>query len=273
VQLNEHIALQYVISNDSVLFDVEAVLPAGTAYFAVGLSQTGSMKGADMAVLRNAAAAAADAAQEGTGAAEIAAAEAGRSTSSIRHPSNQASGWWLADSYAPGFVMPVVDAQQDLKLLSLSYSAANSTLRASWLRPLVPCDDVHDLPLAEGMPVHVLWAYGSSWGYHGASRGSKLIAFARQGGREKFSGKPLKQQLAGVCDSSSSSSDGSTEHTHCASHAAAEPAGRDAVSESGSRGDGANESDIRVLDVLLPVDIPPQETTYTIKYFKLPDDL
>jgi hypothetical protein len=181
----------------------------------------------------------------------------------------------LADSYAPGFVMPVVDAQQDLKLLSLSYSAANSTLRATWLRPLVPCDDLHDLPLAEGMPVYVLWAYGSSWGYHGASRGSKLIAFARQGGRGVSLAAGVSNQVAGDISSNRSSSRSS--HTkHRASHTAAGPAAVDTVSESGSRSEGVgvpDMSDISVLDLVFPVDIPPQQTTYTIKYFKLPDNL
>jgi hypothetical protein len=120
VQLMPNIALHYTLNTDtSVMFNVEAVLPADTAYFGLGISELGSMKGADMAIFHNT--------QLSKGAPTT--------------PTNQAGGWALVDSYAPGFVTPVLDTHQDVKLVSLSYTPSNNTLHASWLRPLVPCDE------------------------------------------------------------------------------------------------------------------------------------
>jgi hypothetical protein len=91
------------------------------------------------------------------------------------------NSWQLIDAHATGFVAPAADVQQDVKLLSLAFSN-NNTLAATWLRPLVPCatgsEATQDLPLAVGMPIFLIWAYGPSWAYHGDNRGNKLISFA-----------------------------------------------------------------------------------------------
>jgi hypothetical protein len=246
VQLTPNITLRYTLnSNSSVLFDVEAVLTADTVYFGLGLSELGSMKGADMAIFHNT--------QLSKGAATT--------------TTNQAGGWALVDSYAPGFVTPVADTHQDIKLVSLSYTPSNNTLHVSWLRPLVPCDEQQDLPLAVGMPVHVIWAHGPSWAYHGPNRGGKLIKFA-QDASTAAAGEPPG-------NSSHATDMLSTTSAKSSGDASTPKVSRGLLVESNStagRANDVNASDVRVLDLVFPVDIPPQETTYRVMYFKLPDD-
>lgn len=254
VQLSSNIALQYVVAGDSIMFDVEARLPNNTAYLGVGLSQLGSMKGTDMAILHNTAAEAVDS-----------------SSSTSRLASNRASGWWLVDSYASGFVQPVDDDHQDLKLVSLRYSSSNSTLRATWIRPLVPCDDSQDLPLTVGMPVHIIWAYGSFWAYHGPNRGGQLVKFALPGSNGGGAGG----SATGSNKDSGASSSGKPALLMSADPAAASTTGSEGVgNSSGSAGLSApgNASGLQVLDLVFPFDLPAQETTYRVLYFKLPDD-
>lgn len=242
VQLTPNITLRYTLnSNSSVLFDVEAVLPADTVYFGLGLSELGSMKGADMAIFHNT--------QLSKGAATT--------------TTNQAGGWALVDSYAPGFVTPVLDTHQDVKLVSLSYTPSNNTLHASWLRPLVLCDKQQDLPLAVGMPVHVFWAYGPSWAYHGPNRGDKLIKFAQDASTDAAGQMPGNSSHATdmLSTTNGATSDGAGTPTST----------RGLLVEGNSTADTAG-SDMRVLDLVFPIDIPAQETTYRVMYFKLPDD-
>lgn len=245
VQLNPNITLQYaLVGSDQVLFHVDASLPPNTAYFGLGLSELGSMKGADMAIFHHSnsnsqASAVSSQPQEGS-------------------TTNSIAGWHLVDSYAPGFVTPVADSQQDVKLLDLSYSASNNTLSATWQRPLVPCvvnggggggdqaASEEDLPLAVGMPVHVIWAHGRSWAYHGRNRGGKLIKFALEDGASSTGGDNSSSTAA--LNGTTSSMDAATGSSN------------------------GNESDIRVLDLVFPADTPPQETTYWVQYIKLPDD-
>jgi hypothetical protein len=264
VQLTPNITLRYTLNSDSsVLFDVQAVLSADTAYFGLGLSELGSMKGADMAIFHNT--------QLSKGAATT--------------PTNQAGGWTLVDSYAPGFVTPVPDTRQDIKLVSLSYTPSNNTLHASWLRPLVPCDEQQDLPLAVGMPVHVIWAYGPSWAYHGPNRGGKLIKFAQDASTAAAGQMPGNSShatdLLSTTSGASSNGDGDKDSTPKSSRGllidsnsttdSGELEGHDANATQSPSTD-VNSSDVRVLDLVYPVDIPAQETTYKVMYFKLPDD-
>lgn len=192
-QLSSDITLRWGVQKDVITFAVAAQLPANTAYLGIGLSELGSMKGADIALFN----------KTSTGA------------------------WTLVDSYAAGFQRPVADRSQDLKLLGVQYS--NGVLSASWQRHLTPCD-----PLDLGIPptpIHVIWAHGSEWGYHGsATRGSKLMSFLGNG----------------------------------LTAAVTSPA---FVTEADSSSNG-----LKVLDITFPVEIPAQETTYFIKYFKLPND-
>jgi hypothetical protein len=258
-----NIALHYTLNTDtSVMFNVEAVLPADTAYFGLGLSELGSMKGADMAIFHNT--------QLSKG------APATTST-------NQAGGWALVDSYATGFVTPVADTHQDVDLLSLSYTASNNTLHASWLRPLVPCDDEQDLPLAVGMPVHVIWAYGPSWAYHGPNRGGNLIKFAQDVGTAAAEQMPGNSSHAtdmlSTTSGASSNDDGDKDSTPKSSrgllidsNSTTDSGEGSDVNATQSPSTDVNASDVRVLDLVFPVDIPLQETTYKVMYFKLPDD-
>jgi hypothetical protein len=149
-----------------------------------------------------------------------------------------APGWQLVDAYAPGFVRPVADKQQDTKLLGVS-SAANGTLLAAWQRHVAPCD-AQDLPLPS-TPIHVLWAYGSSWGYHGTvNRGSKLVSFLDQPQRQQQQQKE-SMQVTAASGPAAGASPGL-------------PAG------------------VQVLELTYPVDIPEKTTTYFVHYFKLPSN-
>eukprot|EP00877_Chromochloris_zofingiensis_P003010 jgi/Chrzof1/1270/Cz10g00010.t1 len=106
----------------------------------MGLSQTGSMKGADMFVLTKA--------DNGT--------------------------WALTDRYAEGFVPPVVDAHNDLVLMGLS-APDSGAISAVFRRKLTPCD-TQDLSIYPGQTYYVLWAHGQEWGYHGSNnRGSQPV--------------------------------------------------------------------------------------------------
>lgn len=257
-----------------VMFDVTALLPAGTTWLGIGLSELGSMKGADMSILTS------------TGSGSLATTTSNTVAGSMQ----------LVDSYAPGFVAPVTDDHQDLKLLSLSTQAAGNNsvlLTATWLRPLAPCDTAQDLPLAVGMPVHLLWAHGQAWGYHGrVNRGSMLVNIGAPSGEGVgSSGAPSGGAAsAGTSHSTSPAASASAGNGNSNTPAAsrglkqqqgsaqsASPAAADATATTNSTNSATgssafNESDVRVLDLVFPSDIPPQETTYFVKYFKLPDD-
>jgi hypothetical protein len=121
------------------------------------------------------------------------------------------------------------------------------------------------------MPVHVIWAYGPSWAYHGPNRGSKLIKFAQD----------ASTATAGQMPGNSSHATDMLSTTNRLQSAGSGDAGtpkptRGLLVESNSTTAGSandvNASDVRVLDLVFPVDIPPQETTYRVMYFKLPDD-
>eukprot|EP00878_Enallax_costatus_P003205 GHUV01003406.1.p1 GENE.GHUV01003406.1~~GHUV01003406.1.p1 ORF type:complete len:494 (+),score=127.29 GHUV01003406.1:164-1645(+) len=192
-QLNKDITLRWGVKNDIITFAVDAQLLPDTAYLGVGLSELGSMKGADIALFN----ATAD------------------------------GGWILVDAYATGFQRPVADQSQDLKLLGVQNT--NGVLSASWQRYLTPCDQ-QDLPIPP-TKTYVIWAHGSSWGYHGSTnRGSRQVSFL--------------------------GNDTSADNSAPASWSAA---------------DGASKG-LKVLEITYPVEIPAQETTYFIKYFKLPSD-
>ncbi|KAF6259531.1 PHM/PNGase F domain-containing protein [Scenedesmus sp. NREL 46B-D3] len=155
-----------------------------------------------------------------------------------------APGWQLVDAYAPGFVQPVPDSQQDTKLLGLS-KASNGTLLAAWQRHVAPCD-MQDLPLPS-TPIYVLWAYGSSWGYHGtANRGSRLVSFRDQRLQQQQEQQKAAMQVT----------------------AAGGPAAAAAAAGSGA----GLPAGVQVLELTYPVDIPDTTTTYFVHYFKLPSN-
>jgi hypothetical protein len=258
VQLTDNITLQYFIANNAVLFDLQAVIPKGTAYFGLGLSELGSMKGADMAIFNNS-----------KPSDPAAAPVSGSDTSSL-------SVFRLVDSYAAGFIRPVADTQQDLRLVSSSYAthATDSSLNTTWVRSLVPCDEDQDLPLAVGMPVYLMWAYGSSWAYHGSNRGRRLIKFAVD--ETTTSSSSNHQGASHTTDMMGTDSDSSNGRGQPALLMSAEMVKTTATPDGSSTRNGivqnTSANDVSVLDLVYPVEVPPQETTYTVMYFKLPDD-
>lgn len=70
----------------------------------------------------------------------------------------------VQDMWSEDFVTPVVDASQDVVLVS-SMQGPNSTL-AVFRRPLESCDS-QDMAVAYDSQQIVIWAYGQTWGYHG----------------------------------------------------------------------------------------------------------
>uniref|UniRef100_A0A383VM64 DOMON domain-containing protein n=1 Tax=Tetradesmus obliquus TaxID=3088 RepID=A0A383VM64_TETOB len=221
VQLSDAIVLRYGVKGDIATFAIQAQLPPKTAYLGVGLSELGSMKGADMFIL--------NATTSGTAA---------------------APGWRLVDAYAPGFVRPVADKQQDTKLLGVS-STSNSGLIAAWQRHVAPCD-AQDLPLPS-TPIHVLWAYGASWGYHGTvNRGSSLVSFLDQPLQQQQ--QQQKKEPLSVTAASGPAATSSNVAAAAGGAAAGLPAG------------------VKVLELTYPVTIPEHTTTYFVQYFKLPSN-
>lgn len=191
-QLSNTITLRWGVQKDVITISVAAQLPMDTQYLGIGLSELGSMKGADIALLNK----------------------------------TSTGTWSLVDSYAPGFQRPVADRSQDLKLLGVQ--DINGILSASWQRYLTPCDQ-QDLAIPP-TAIHVIWAHGSDWDYHGSTnRGSKQVSFL--------------------------GSDSTAANTSPA-----------VVTEA------SNSKRLKVLDIVYPVEIPAQETTYFVKYFKLPSD-
>lgn len=119
---------------------------ADTSWLGIGLSETGSMKGADLWVLMRG--------DDGT--------------------------WALTDRHAEGFSEPIEDSHQDVKLLSRPNpaDAAAGRIMFTFSRHLAPCD-TDDLHIIRGVPSIVMWAHGSAWGYHGpVNRGSASLLIA-----------------------------------------------------------------------------------------------
>lgn len=186
--------MRWGVKGDIITFAVEAQLPASVAYLGIGLSELGSMKGADIALFN----ATAD------------------------------GGWNLVDAYAEGFQPPVADRSQDLKLLGVQNT--NGVLAGSWQRHLTPCDQ-QDLPIP-ATKTFVIWAHGSDWGYHGSNnRGSTQVSFLGDGSAVE----------------------------------------KNVPTAMWSAADGPRKG-LKVLEITYPVEIPAQETTYFVKYFKLPSD-
>jgi hypothetical protein len=191
-QLSSIIALRWGIQNDVITYALTAKLPGDTAYLGIGLSELGSMKGADIALFKK----------------------------------TSTGTWTLVDSYAPGFVRPVADRSQDIQLLGVQET--DGVLSASWQRHLRPCDQ-QDLAIPS-TTIYVIWAHGSEWGYHGSTnRGSKLVSFLGRDSRPAATSPPV------------------------------------IIEANSSKG-------LMILDITYPVDIPTQETTYFVKYFRLPSD-
>jgi hypothetical protein len=135
-------ALHWAVANGSITLGIEAA--AGDGWVGFGLSDTGSMKGADITTI-----------------------------------TKTAGGTWQAtDMHAIGFQRPLRDTQQDVVLLS-AQSTANGKTVAVFKRPLVSCDTLNDLILEDGMPQIVIWAIGQGpeLSYHGNTRGAAQVDF------------------------------------------------------------------------------------------------
>jgi hypothetical protein len=148
-ELSDGIVLNWGISgqraNAVITFVVRAQVPAGTRYFGIGLSDLGSMKGADIFLFR------------------------------ARYGGGKGPIWSLTDAYADGFQQPIADEQQDLTLLGVHYG--NNTLTAAWQRYVTPCDK-KDIPIPATVPIYVLWAHATKFAYHGpTNRGSRAVDF------------------------------------------------------------------------------------------------
>jgi hypothetical protein len=154
-QLSNGIVLNWGLSGkgaDAVItFVVRAQLPANTRFLGIGLSDLGSMKGADLFLFR----------ARGKGAI-----------------------WTLTDAYARGFETPVVDKQQDITLLGVHHGS--NILTAAWQRSVTPCD-TQDIPIPATTPLYVIWAYANGFGYHGANRGAKEVFFHQNGDQQTAS--------------------------------------------------------------------------------------
>jgi hypothetical protein len=154
VELSESVVTQWSILNDTITFNHTVQAP-DVAFLSLGLSETGSMKGADMFVL-----------------------------------TGPAPQWVLTDRYAEGFQPPDIDSHQDLALhgvyhIPSSSRSSSGVLSVSFSRKLAPCD-AQDLPIRRGEKLYLLYAYGREFAYHGPNRGSLIVevypAAAAEGG-------------------------------------------------------------------------------------------
>lgn len=141
VQLARNVVLQWKATNDSITFNHTTLSP-GLGWMGLGLSETGSMKGADMFIVQ----------QQPNGA------------------------WSVADHWASGFQRPVEDKQQDLVLLGVMHQPDKGLLSAAYKRRLHTCDSSQDQQIVPGHPIFVQHAYGSGpLAYHGKNRGWKSV--------------------------------------------------------------------------------------------------
>ena len=138
VELAENVVTQWSILNDTITFN-HTVQGPNTSFLALGLSETGSMKGADMFVL-----------------------------------TGPAPQWELTDRFAEGFTAPGIDAHQDLAFRGVYHVPSSGILSVAFSRKLAPCD-ARDLPIRRGEKLYLLYAYGKDFGYHGRNRGSSVV--------------------------------------------------------------------------------------------------
>lgn len=85
-----------------------------------------------------------------------------------------ASGSWSAkDYYSVDYVMPQLDQQQDVTLVSAEVKGNTTTV--VFERPLDACD-ASDWSIDPTVPQYVIWAFGDAWGYHGTqNRGDSIL--------------------------------------------------------------------------------------------------
>uniref|UniRef100_A0A8C0YK23 Monooxygenase, DBH-like 1, like n=1 Tax=Cyprinus carpio carpio TaxID=630221 RepID=A0A8C0YK23_CYPCA len=84
-----------------------------------------------------------------------------------------AKGSYFTDHHAQGNSMPVVDKQQNYKLLSLTESDGKTVIK--FQRSISSCDE-NDLPITD-LPMKLIYAYGQTDDitYHSAQRGTKEL--------------------------------------------------------------------------------------------------
>jgi len=160
------------VHGDVITFAVQSRLPAAE-WIGIGLSELGSMKGADMFIIK-------------------------KSSSHGTSSGPSEAPWQVIDSFATDFESPVPDDHQDLKLLSSSSSqSVNSyTTAVLFQRKLAPCDE-KDLPILQGTPVYVIWAFGDSdLEYHGRSKRGQQAAHPRTAGGTSCQLHEAQQEVA-----------------------------------------------------------------------------
>ncbi|KAI7800157.1 DBH-like monooxygenase protein 2 homolog [Triplophysa rosa] len=86
-------------------------------------------------------------------------------------------GSYFTDRHAVGNSMPVIDKQQDYKLLSLTESDGQTVMK--FQRSIKSCDE-YDLPITT-LPIKLIYAYGQTDDitYHGTRRGTKEVNLLR----------------------------------------------------------------------------------------------
>ena len=138
IELAQNVVTRWVVYNDTIRFN-HTVRAAGVGFLALGISETGSMKGADMFVL------------QGPG-----------------------PNWKLTDRYADGFVTPKEDSQQDVLMHGVYDLPSKGLLSVEFSRKLAPCDK-QDLPIRKGEKLYLQYAYGPKFKYHGPNRGTQVV--------------------------------------------------------------------------------------------------
>ncbi|MEW5304772.1 MAG: hypothetical protein WDW36_007359 [Sanguina aurantia] len=149
-QLSPSFALHWRVKNGSTLvvgLDSDTAPGATAPWLALGLSEHGSMQGADMWVVSS-------------------------NTSGTNGPT-----WRVGDYYSLHFAKPTLDARQDVVMLGKPLQGPGH-VTAVLSRPLQTCDP-DDMPVQQGVLQYIVWAFGNNWPhYHGpADRGSGTITF------------------------------------------------------------------------------------------------
>ncbi|MEW5300768.1 MAG: hypothetical protein WDW36_003674 [Sanguina aurantia] len=181
--LTPSLVLHWSVANGSITMGLEDANwtqgpGQGSHWLGLGLSEGGSMAGADMMVLIKGPPA------QPQPPSVTSQSEAGDGAGSSSGGAGPSAAWTVQDmhSYANGAI-PRADAMQDVKLMGQPVEAGGRLL-AVMRRPLQTCD-ADDRAIVQGMWTHVIWARGSRWpSYHGAiNRGSSVLTlhpFANQ---------------------------------------------------------------------------------------------
>eukprot|EP01013_Petalomonas_cantuscygni_P037200 TRINITY_DN67990_c0_g1_i1.p1 TRINITY_DN67990_c0_g1~~TRINITY_DN67990_c0_g1_i1.p1 ORF type:complete len:717 (-),score=172.36 TRINITY_DN67990_c0_g1_i1:461-2611(-) len=142
------VSISFALSEDTHSFDVSVDAPTVTGWSAFGFSRNGGMRGADIALLL-----------EDVNAASPAAGSS---------PTAAVNGYRIVDMVSDDYVMPKTDTAHHWRLLRVTRNGTHTSWTA---RRAVDTGDAEDIAVTIGLPMYVIYAYGSTRDFvqHGPS--------------------------------------------------------------------------------------------------------